>query len=146
MKKLDFEQIIDYPLAKTWFLFTDVDNFPHFLKYCYKARIEGEFKVGGYWYDWTTLVYLPLKVRHQITKIALEKELVYLIKNPLMSIEQTIKLSDLEKQTKVDIGYKINFRNRLVEIVLGPLICRRNSEEIRYLMNNYKKVKIHETN
>ncbi len=146
MRKLDFEQIIDYPLEKTWYLFTDVKNYPRFLKYCSKAVVEGEFKEGGYWYDWSTVVYLPLKVRHKIIKISSREELVYLIKNPFVTIEQTIKLSDLQKQTKVNIGYKINFRNILLEKLLGSLISRRNSEMIEYLMNNYKKVKTNEPN
>src|SRR3990172_11159094 len=146
MKKLDFETVIDYPLAKSWYLFTDVKNFPRFLKYCKKASIDDEFKVGGHWSDWTTMVYLPLKVRHKITKISPEKELVYFIENPFMKIEQTITLGDLESQTRVNIGYKINFRNKFFEKLLGSLICRRNSEEINYLMSNYKKVNTYEIN
>ena len=146
MKKLEFESIVDYPLDKTWYMFSQVENYPAYLKYCIQAVLEGDFKEGAYWYDWTTVVYFPLKIRHKITKVSYHNELRYLIKNPFLTIEQTINFKDLQTRTKVNISFKIDFTNSLLEKVFGPVVYRRNTEVIEYLMNNYKKAKINETN
>ncbi len=144
MRRLEFESIVDFQLERTWKLFTEVENYPDYIKFCNRAIPEGSFEEGNYWYDWTTILYLPLKIRHKIVKISLQKELLYLIEVPFIIIEQKITFEDLRPQTRVKIELTFNFGNKLLEKVFGPLLFRRNTEMIEDLMNSYKRVKSNE--
>lgn len=146
MKNLEIESVLDLSTEKTWKLLTEVENYPYYIKFCNKAVLEGPFEEGSYWYDWTSVVYLPLKIQHKIEKVLLLQEIKYLITTPLLKISQNITCTEKQSKTMIRIEFKYDFANKLFEKIFGSLIYRRNKEMLVNLMDNYKKVKTNEAN
>lgn len=140
MKNLEIESVLDLSMEKTWKLLTEVENYPYYIKFCNKAVLEGPFEEGSYWYDWTSVVYLPLKIRHKIEKVLPRQEIKYLITNPLLTIRQNVTCTEEQSKTKIRIEFKYDFANKLFEKIFGSLIYRRNKEMLVNLMGNYQKV------
>lgn len=109
MKNLEIESVLDLSMEKTWKLLTEVEKYPYYIKFCNKAVLEGPFAEGGYWYDWTSVVYIPLKIRHKIEKVLPRQEIRYLITTPLLTISQNVTCTEEQSKTKIKIEFKYDF-------------------------------------
>jgi ribosome-associated toxin RatA of RatAB toxin-antitoxin module len=137
MRTLNFEFETSAKTDQIWSLLTDVNNYHRYIKNCIKSTLVGDFKEGSSWYDWSTVVYLPLKVNHKIIKIVPKKEIIYQIPLPLGSIWQKLTISEGEK-TKVQLEVNIDFPNRLIDQTLGALVAYRNQDMLSATINNFK--------
>lgn len=141
MRKLSFEPEFDFPVEKIWDLFTDVSNYPAYIKYCYKAELIGSFAAGSSWYDWSTVVYFPMKVTHQIVKVEPKKEIVYKIALPTNGeLWQKFTIEENEGKTKVKVEISVEFGNKLIDSLIGPLVHARNKTMIEATIDNMYKV------
>lgn len=137
MKSLNFEFTTSASTKNIWSILSDVDNYHRYIKYCRSSKLKGEFKEGSSWYDWSTVVFLPLKINHKIIKITPGEKIIYQIKMPIGNIWQTILISK-GKKTKVKLEVVIDFPNRFIEKTLGALVYMRNREMLASTMNNFK--------
>ncbi len=141
MRKLLFEPTFDHPSEKIWELFLDVGNYPAYIKYCYKAELIGPFASGSSWYDWSTVVYFPLKVTHQIVKVEAKREIVYKIVLPTKGeLWQKFTIEENEGKTKVKVEISVEFGNKLIDSLLGPMVHARNKIMIEATIENMYKV------
>lgn len=140
MRQIMFEPIFTAPVDRLWEMFSEVSNYPRYIKYCQKAELVGEFKVGSTWSDWSTVVWIPLKIIHKIEKVKPQKEIVYRIDLPFGgNIRQHFDLQDLGKGTKVVVRIEIGFENQLMDLLVGGLVEQRNRKMIAATIGNIQR-------
>lgn len=137
MKRLVFEPVFDSPIEVIWDKFSDVNNYSKYIKYCHKSVLVGPFKSGSHWYDWSTVVYLPLKIDHQIIKVVHQEEIVYKINLPFGEIWQRVNFTSLGSKTKLKLEIDINFRYNLLNQTIGRLVYYRNQKMMKETIKNY---------
>lgn len=140
MRKLELSTLLNQPREEIWKIFSDVGNYPRYIKHCYTARLLGPFKEGSTWYDWSTVVYLPLKVTHKIIKVDPQRELIYKI--DLIDggeIWQYVTLEEVNGKTKVNLMITIDFKNKLVDNLIGPIVYSRNKNMLQATIDNFSR-------
>lgn len=141
MKRLVFKPVFSASTERLWQMFSDVKNYPKYIKYCHKAGLIGQFQVGSTWYDWSTVVFVPLKVNHRIVKVSPNRELLFNIDLPFfVSLDQRFILESKGVGTEVNIEITIDFKNKLMEILLGSLIAYRNRKMIEGTISNVQEI------
>lgn len=137
MKKLIFEPSFDAPVEKIWTYFSDIENYSKYIKYTKKVYLIGGFKEGALWNEWTTILFVPLYVRHEIKKIVLHKEIVYHVELPGAEIWQKVNFKDLKEKTKLEVDITIAFNNIFMEKILGEIVYKRNQEMIESSISSF---------
>ena len=137
MRNLTFSIKTDAPVNKIWIIISDINSYHKYIKYCHKSKLVGDFKEGSSWYDWSTVVFLPLKINHLIIKIIPGKQIGYLIKTPFGEIRQKITIKK-GKKTLLRLDVTINFPNWLIDKTLGNFVYLRNYQMLKTTMKNYK--------
>lgn len=137
MRRLLFEPVFDVPLQSLWEKFADVNSYSKYIKNCHKSVLVGPFKAGSIWYDWSTVIYLPLKINHQIIKVIPKEEIIYKINLPFGEIWQKVDFVPQGVKTKVRLEIEMNFRPKLIDKTLGSLIYLRNQQMLSETIKNY---------
>lgn len=138
MRNLTFEVDTTASVEQIWSLLTGVNNYHLYIKNCSKSVLVGDFKEGSSWYDWSTVVYLPLKINHKIIKVVPKKEIHYQVELPIGVIWQKLVIIE-GKKNKVQLEINIDFPNSIVDKTLGTLVHYRNRMMLAETISNLKK-------
>ncbi len=123
--------------SEMWKSIQKVENYPSYVKFMKRAKIDGPFRTGTTWTDFSTVAYMPLRVRHKILKINGRQKVVYLIRLPLGGeVIQTLSVNGGDSQVEVGLDATIYFKNRLLDYTLGPVLQRRTNEMFEGTINN----------
>jgi ribosome-associated toxin RatA of RatAB toxin-antitoxin module len=139
MRKLEFVIHTKATTKNVWQLMSNVDNYYKYIKYCHKSKLVGNFQEGSSWYDWSTVMFLPLKINHKIVNIVPNKKIVYLISSQFGEIRQTILIIKEGKATQLTLKVNIDFPNRLIDKTFGAFVSLRNKKMLEATIQNYKK-------
>jgi ribosome-associated toxin RatA of RatAB toxin-antitoxin module len=140
MRQILLEPVFPTSKETLWQLFSEVENYPKYIKYCQKAWLAGEFREGSVWCDRSTVMFLPLKIVHKIVVLKPQEEIAFSI--PLLGggeIRQGFRLQEVEDGTKVEVKVNINFQNKLLDVLLGRLVESRNRGMMVSTIENFKK-------
>lgn len=146
MKKLIFEPVFDSSVEQTWAFFSEIEHYPKYIKYSHSTYLDGDFKEDSIWYEWTTVMYLPMKIKHRIKKVTLLEEIIYHVEFPAGEIWQKLNFEDLSGKTKVKAEITIKFHHFLLEKIIGPLVYKRNISMVEASINNFKESLINGNN
>src|SRR5579862_9534631 len=64
-----------------WLAIADLEKYPEVVKYCKKITVT-EIKEGGTFQDVTTLLWIPMKITHVITKLKPHEEIHFFLPLP----------------------------------------------------------------
>lgn len=114
-----------------WKIMTTLEDYPKWCKFC-KSIISSEIKEGEIFYDTTTLLWVPLKIKHTITKIKPYEEIQYFLELPgkgkmwhKFTLQQKDKETHLISEVSFDLG------NRLRNATVGHILEKRWVELIK---------------
>ena len=140
MRTLEFETTIPVAIDEVWFMFEKVEEYPQVIEYCYRAKLVGGFKEGSLWYDWSTVLVVPLKVIHTIDKILPKEEISYSIALPFGGfLKQNSKLEGKNsRETRVKMIVSIDFKNKLLDFLVGGFVEYRNKKMINKTIENFQ--------
>lgn len=140
MRKLFFTTLLNVPSDQIWPRLEDINNYPAYIKFCHKAELNGPFVSGSTWYDWSSVVIIPLKITHEIISVVPKKEIIYRIKLPSNGeLWQKLILNTEEGKTRVSLEVTIEFGSKILDIIIGPLIYYRNKVMLEATLNNIKQ-------
>ncbi len=139
MRTIEFETIVPVAIDEVWAMFKKVEEYPQIIEYCHKAKLVGGFKEGSNWYDWSTVLIVPLKVNHQIEKILPNAEIIYSIPLPFgVFLKQESKLEGKSsRETNVKMVVTIAFESKLLDSILGNFVEYRNKRMISKTIENF---------
>lgn len=112
-------------LEKAWKLITEIEKYPQKVKYVKKVEIYGE-GVGSKWDDTTTILLIPLKMRHTITSWDKNKE--YSFNIPLYFggyMKQKYILSQKDKIVIIEGLITYDLGNNFLNKTIGAILSRR---------------------
>ncbi len=114
-----------------WNRITTLEEYPDWCKYCIKM-MPTKLEVGAIYHDITTLLWIPLKIKHQIIKIEPHKEFHLFLPLPgrgKMWVEnkfaQEGNIGVLETEVRFDLG------NRFFNATVGHVLEKRWMNLIR---------------
>ncbi|MDO8486776.1 MAG: hypothetical protein Q7S45_00570 [Candidatus Curtissbacteria bacterium] len=107
---------------RLWQIASNVSNYPRYFKYVHFVKAPGSFEVGSSWWDISTILYFPIKVKHKIVKIVPNKEVKQEINLPFGGeIIQNINITSVGDKTKVKIKVLI-CQNTFMDFFFGRVI------------------------
>lgn len=121
-------------LAKTkvraedfWDKIVDVKNWDKLIKFVKKIYISQPVKEGVIFYDVTTILLLPVKIKHTIIKIDKYKNFFMEAYLPFDSgkMYQTIEIKKQDNISTVNIEIKFQINNFILDLIFGPILKRR---------------------
>ena len=127
--------------ARLWSFIADVQDYPKTIPFCQRVEIKDELKVGGYWADWSTILWVPLKINHDIIEVQEPNRLRYKIKTFFGSeLGQNFVLEGNEEESQVQAEFTIDLKPRLLDFFLGKLVEKRNLEMIEGTIKNVRRL------
>ncbi len=124
-------------LEKAWEFLTDIEKYPQRVKYLKKVKIYGTGK-GSRWDDITTILWIPLKMRHTVT--AYEKYHHYCFELPLFfggTMKQEYLLSEKNRNDtiiKSTITYDLG--NKFLNNTIGTILKYRLKKMLESSIKN----------
>ena len=113
-------------IDKVWSILTDIKSYPKRVKFVKKVDIYGK-SAGSKWDDTTTILWVPMKMKH--TVIAFQKNKEYSFEIPLYfggKMKQEYKLIKEGSQGVVIKGIvSYTLGNRFLNKTIGVLLNRR---------------------
>jgi len=112
-------------LEKAWDLITDIEKFPQRVKYVKKVKVFGT-GVGSEWDDITTILWIPMRMRHTVKSFDKNKEYSFIIRflsNGYMEQKYAISQKDGKSTIQALVTYDLG--NKLLNITLGSILKKR---------------------
>lgn len=112
-------------LEKAWDLITDIEKFPQRVKYVKKVKAFGT-GVGSEWDDITTILWIPMRMRHTVKSFDKNKEYSFIIRflsNGYM--EQKYAISQKEGKAIIQALVTYDLGNKLLNMTLGSILKKR---------------------
>lgn len=117
---------LNLPSGTLWKFIANVKIYPKFVKFMQSAEIDGSFSPGSVWTDWTRIMLVPLRIKHEILEAEKGKRVVNLIKLPLGGqIIQTVTIEPKAKFARIKLGAEINLGNGFLDSLIGPILEAR---------------------
>jgi ribosome-associated toxin RatA of RatAB toxin-antitoxin module len=113
------------PLEKAWDIITDVEKFPQRVKYVKKVKVLGE-GTGSEWYDLTTILWIPMWMRHKVTALKKNNEYGFIIPLSLGGyMEQKYSLSPKNEGSIIQALITFNLGNKFLNATVGVILENR---------------------
>ncbi len=112
-------------LEKAWDLITDIEKFPQRVKYVKKVRVFGT-GVGSEWDDITTILWIPMRMRHTVKSFDKNKEYSFIIR--FLSnghMEQKYAISQKDGKSIIQALVTYDLGNKLLNMTLGSILKKR---------------------
>jgi ribosome-associated toxin RatA of RatAB toxin-antitoxin module len=124
-----------------WKLAADLEKYPEWVKFCKKVTIT-EIKEGETFYDVTTLLWIPLKIEHVITKLNPHEDIHFFIKLPgggKMWHRFAFKQDGQHGLVVADISFDLG--NKLYNATVGYVLEKRWENLLRHSFPGLDEIK-----
>lgn len=112
-------------LEKAWDLITDIEKFPQRVKYVKKVKVFGT-GVGSKWDDITTILWIPMRMRHTVKSFDKNKEYSFIIRFPSNGqMEQKYTISQKDGESIIQALVTYDLGNKLLNMTLGSILKKR---------------------
>ncbi len=114
------------PLEMLWNIITDIPQYPRYVKFIRKALLYGPVAVGVRWDDETTILWLPVCMKHTITRLEQYQVFAFDLNLPLggkMSQMYTFCSRNSETTIVATISFFLGIR--ILDTLIGPILEHR---------------------
>ena len=126
---------------RLWSFMAGIKDYPKIIPFCQRVEIKHELKAGGQWSDWSTILWVPLKINHDIVEVQAPNRLRYKIKTFFgTELEQKLVLEGSEKESQAQVEFTIDLRPKLLDFFLGKLVEKRNREMMDGTIKNVRRL------
>lgn len=140
MKKVALEAKLNIRTEDLWRVLIDIKNYPRYVKFLKHTAVNGKIKVGTRWDDVTTILWIPIPVRHKIIKLDPHKEFSFFLSLPIHgTMTQTYRLKKDGKNTLVNAEISFDLGSFLENFLLGTLLEKRLKVMLLDTLENIKK-------
>lgn len=113
------------PLEKTWRILTDIEKYPRRVKYVKKTKIYGT-GIGSRWDDITTILWIPMRMRHTVKSFDKNKEYSFIIRFLANGhMEQKYEISQKDGTAIIQALVTYDLGNKLLNMTLGSILEKR---------------------
>ncbi len=142
MRTASVEADLNLSKDKLWELFTNISNYPKYIKFVQKTELKGnELVPGAIWYDWTTILFVPMKIKHIVVLVKSQSEIGFDVPMVFGSLmQQRFSFFGDSNKTMVKGKISFDFKNGLLDKILGPILQKRLQEMLEGSLENFRKV------
>src|SRR3989304_1553215 len=110
MRKVTIMAQTEEGIGRVWDLIMDIENIFKLAKFVRKASIKETIKEGIEFYDVTGILWVPMPIKHKITKIKKHEKFIMEADLPLKSgkMFQTLSVKDTGKYREIEMEIKFN--------------------------------------
>jgi len=124
-----------------WKRVANLEKYPKQVKYC-KAIFITEIKEGAVFHDITTLLWIPLKIKHIILKLDPYKEIKFLLPLPGGGkMWHTFMFKQEAKHARVNIEMAFDLGNRIFNATVGHIIEKRLVALLKHGLSGFEEIK-----
>jgi ribosome-associated toxin RatA of RatAB toxin-antitoxin module len=126
MRTITLSATTQIPIETLWQLMTDIAVYPSYVTFVQETVVHGPVQVGTRWGDTTTILWIPLRMKHTITR--LEGHEAFAFELPLWlggTMTQEYRFQRTGDGTLVLVQIRFDLGNTLVDAIIGPLLERR---------------------
>ncbi|MDP2720992.1 MAG: SRPBCC family protein [bacterium] len=140
MRKAVFETTIDQPVDAVWSVITRVEDYPSYIRHVYKVEWSESLEVGSEWFDWSTIIFVPLRLKHVVVKMEPNKELVFFMPLPFGGkMNQLFTISQNGSGTKIRVEINFDLKQPILNQIVGPILTRRLFIMMISTLDNFKR-------
>ncbi len=111
---------------EVWKYIINVTNYPEFVPFVKAVQLSEPFAEGSVWHDVTTILGVPLRIKHVNERISHLKKVIFLIDLPFGgSMKQSYTLSQQDKKLQVTCCITFEVRPSVIEPLVTPLLEKR---------------------
>lgn len=126
MIKVSVDQKLNIPLNSLWDLLTNIKIYPKNVKYVKSVKISGPLKVGKEWEDITTILWIPMRVKHITTEVVENKKLSLEVPLPFGGkMLQSVNLEGGNQNCRIWGGINFDLGNPVFNLIIGPILKKR---------------------
>ena len=115
-------------LEEAWKMLSDIQKYNQRVKFVRKVTLYTNTK-GTYWDDITTILWIPLKIKHKITSMKKNQKICYDTKLPLNGfMKQNFALSKNDKNVFIEGTINFDLGNKILNNTLGIILKKRLTE------------------
>lgn len=142
MKKASLTVTVDLTPNELWDIFHEVKEYPRFVPFMTKAEIHNPLRLGTIWYDITTILFYPVRVRHTVDIYDPLKEIGFFCELPFDGkMYQRFSLEKVDKDTtKVTGEITFHLGDPVVTLLLGPFLKARLQAMLFGMFQSAQKV------
>ncbi len=133
---------INIPVERIWELLTDLTLYTKYVKHTQKVYGPKKLTIGTGWQDWSTMLWVPIKVSHKVVVFDKNKAIGFDIPFPWPVGGEMIQRIYLERngpKTKFNASMKFRFGNRFVNILISSILKARLRDTMLYTMEKTQK-------
>ncbi len=143
MRNVKVESEINLPIKEVWKLLTDIKTYPRYVKFVKQVYINEQLAPGTYWYDKTTILFFPLKIRHQVKSLEQEKQIIFLVNTPFGGeMLQSFTMERFSAGTKVNGVISFELGKKILDFLLGGLLEARLRDMLESTLLRIKSEKL----
>jgi len=144
MIKVSVDQKLNIPLNSLWDLLTNIKIYPKNVKYVKSVKISGPLKVGKEWEDITTILWIPMRVKHVTAEVVRNKKLSLEVLLPFGGkMLQSVNLEGDNQNCRIWGGINFDLGNPVFNLIIGPILKKRLQT---MLLSTVEKVRMEQTN
>lgn len=111
-----------------WARMSDLDEYPRHFKYVKRVQKQ-ELRVGETWLDWTNILFVTIKVAHQVKSLEAPRLVTFVARTPFGgSLTETFAVDELGQTLRVNALIEIDLR--LLDFFIGRFLEKRLAEMI----------------
>ena len=140
MRKALFEATINQPVDTVWSVITKVEDYPSYVRYVHKVEQPKSLKVGSEWFDWSTIIFVPLRLKHTVVKMEPNKVLGFFVPLPFGGkMNQLFTITQYGRGTKLYAEINFDLKYPIFNQVIGPILTRRLVLMMNLSLGNFKR-------
>lgn len=138
MRKVIFLAQTEESTEKAWDIIMDIENIFKHAKFVRKVTINDSIKEGITFHDVTGILWIPVSIKHKVTKIKKHETFEMEADLPLKSgkMYQTLSVKDAGKYREIEMEIKFNIDFLVFDIIIGPILEIRLKQMIVQTFKN----------
>ena len=123
-----------------WKTLENIRDWSKYVKFVWRIEGPEKIKVGDEWSDITTIVFVPLSIKHRVTKMTPKKELRFFV--PLFfggQMDQSFLLTPVKEGTDVQMEITFDLGNPIFNYVVGPILTHRLQVMLNDTLKNLER-------
>lgn len=127
------ESLVDTPVDEIWKAVVDIGSYPSHVPFVRWAKPIGPVELGSRWEDITGILWIPMKMHHQILEFEKSKRYTFRLPLPFNGyMIQTYRFQDKGLKTNVVAEVEFDLGLGLLDLFIGSILEKR----LLYMITN----------
>jgi len=138
MRKIAVTGTLPIEQEEAWEYFADIQNYPKRVTFLKKIILIDEVGEGGTWFDVTSILWIPAKVKHETTIFLPPKQIGFEVFVPGGKMFHMYSVTGAKHSAKVTAEIRFVL-HPFIDIFMGSILQKRLTVMLESTLDNMKK-------